>query len=216
MKILLIEDDVQLKNSIERYFLMKKFEVLSFEDGDEAFEAIQTIEFDAYIFDINIPNISGLELLEYVKKEGITKPVMLITASLEIAPLEKAYELGCTEYIKKPFDIRELELRLNAIMPSSQCIYFSDESYFDTFSKELYLKGLRVDLRPKELELLSLLANKVNHIVSKAEINKKLWRNMEENLMPIRQLLADLRKKLDTDCIVTYQSVGYELKGDYR
>ncbi|NQY54116.1 MAG: response regulator, partial [Campylobacteraceae bacterium] len=110
MKVLLVEDDTQLNTTIASYLETIPFEVTSAEDGEEAIDIIDDNIFDLYLIDINIPTISGLDLLKYIRQTDIHVPIIIITASLEINNLTEAYDKGCNEYLKKPFHLKELEV----------------------------------------------------------------------------------------------------------
>ncbi|MBF0265644.1 MAG: diguanylate cyclase [Gammaproteobacteria bacterium] len=113
MKILLIEDDVVLNETIDNYLSMKGNELTTFDDGANAIEVIDKSSFDLYIIDINIPNINGLELVKLIRLNDPDAPIIIITASMELGHFKSAYHLGCDDYLKKPFHLEELEIRIN-------------------------------------------------------------------------------------------------------
>ena len=100
MKILIIEDDIQLNSTITNFLRYKGCQTTSVEDGEEALEYIDKNFYDLYIIDINIPKVSGLEVLKYIRQKDLITPVIIITASLELENLKTAYKNGCDEYIK--------------------------------------------------------------------------------------------------------------------
>ena len=116
MKVLLIEDDIQLNTTIKNFLESLNYEVISSFDGCNAIELIDHNEFDLYIIDINIPNISGLELVKYIRQKDTSAPIVMVTASLEINNFIDAFDNGCNEYIKKPFHLKELEIRINNLL----------------------------------------------------------------------------------------------------
>lgn len=116
MNILLIEDDITLNDTIAEYLKFKGDDIESLEDGDKAIEIIDSKVFDLYIIDINIPNINGLDLLKYICQKDTKTPIIIITASLELENFKTAYKSGCDDYIKKPFYLEELDIRINKLM----------------------------------------------------------------------------------------------------
>ena len=123
MKVLFVEDDIPLNKTIKSYLELKHYDVTSFTDGEDALIAIDTGEFDFYILDINIPNIDGLELTKYIRKKDTKSPILIITASLEINNFLKAFNNGSSEYIKKPFHLKELEIRIDHLLNRSDTDY---------------------------------------------------------------------------------------------
>ncbi|MDX4012910.1 response regulator, partial [Aliarcobacter skirrowii] len=115
MKILIIEDDIQLNTTITNFLKYKGYEVDSLEDGKEALDYIDKNFYDLYILDINIPKVSGLEILKYIRTKDIKSAIIIITASLELDNIKTAYKNGCDEYIKKPFYLEELEIKIDKI-----------------------------------------------------------------------------------------------------
>ena len=112
MKIFLLEDDYSLNESIKEMLETENFIVDSFYEGDVAYENIIG-DYELYIFDINVPNIDGLYLLEHIKNINPNSKVIMISANINIDQIKEAYLKGCDDYIKKPFDIVELLLKIN-------------------------------------------------------------------------------------------------------
>lgn len=213
MKVLLIEDDKYLSRSICNYLEFIKLDVTCSYDGANALELIENEEFDLFLVDINIPYMSGLELLEHIRRRYIKTPVIIITASLEIANMEKAYENECNDYIKKPFDLKELELRITKLLDfKDEKIALTQNLVFDTKQALLMQNGESIHLRNKEYRLLELLVSKRNEIVTKEHIIEYVWKGEPKESYPLRQLLNELRKKLDSDLIKTEKNLGYCLQ----
>lgn len=108
MNILLIEDDITLNGTITDYLRFKGNDIVSLDDGNKAIDTIDEIDFDLYIIDINIPNISGLEIVKYIRQKETKIPIIIITASMELENFKIAYQNGCDEYIKKTFLFRRV------------------------------------------------------------------------------------------------------------
>lgn len=214
MKILLAEDDIQLNTTISNFLKLKKYEISTVFDGEDAIKLIDKSKFDLYIIDINLPNINGLEILEYIRSKAIQTPIIIITASLELANFKKAFENGCNEYIKKPFYLEELEIRINNLLENSsnsKKISLTKSLSYDLKYEELKNDGEIIKLRKKERRLLTIFLQNVNKTVSTEQLEHYVWENEIKESYPLRQLLSELRKKLgnENDFIKSYKGIGY-------
>ena len=116
MKILLLEDEIMLNESICEYLESLGHIIEAYIDGKTAFEAMKIQKYDLYILDINVPHIDGLTLLEQIHQLNIHVPTIYISALVDIEDISRAYNLGCFDYLKKPFHLKELALRLDRIV----------------------------------------------------------------------------------------------------
>lgn len=218
MKILLIEDDITLNGTITDYLRFKGNDIVSLDDGNKAIDTIDEIDFDLYIIDINIPNISGLEIVKYIRQKETKIPIIIITASMELENFKIAYQNGCDEYIKKPFYLEELEIRIDKLLSKKSqkdsLIQISDNITFDMEYEELNIYGEIKRLRKKEKRLLSLLLQNINKTVSIEIIENYVWENEIKESYPIRQLVNDLRKEFDNGekFIFLDRGVGYRFE----
>ena len=131
MKILLLEDNKKLNETITKRLGMKGYSVLSIIDGAEAFEKI-TDGFSCFILDINVPNIDGIKILKKIREYYQTLPVIIISASVELDVIKQAYDFGCNDFLKKPFFIDELEIKIEKFCNiQNDKIYFDENCYFD-------------------------------------------------------------------------------------
>lgn len=213
-KIAIIEDDIQLNLVITEYFKMRACDIISLYDGMAAIETIDSDnDYDLYIIDINLPSCDGLDILKYIRKTDIETPVIIITASLEIQNFIEAFDLGCNEYIKKPFHIKELEVRVNKLLKieENSLSFFKDFQYNQN-SKALYFKNEEIILRHKEKRLIEILIQNQGKLVPTEIICDYVWEGEIRENYPIRQLLAELRKKLPVDFISTKPRQGYTIK----
>lgn len=212
-KVLIIEDDVQLNIVLCEFFKISGYEVISVYDGIKAIDVIDTLRIDninLYVIDINLPSYSGIDVLKYIRESNTTIPVIVITASLEIENFTNAFEAGCSEYIKKPFHIKELEVRVNNLLQNNtNKIVFSKDFYYYYEDQNFYYKEEKIYLRKKEKKLISILIQNINKLVPLEIIYEYVWDYETKESYPIRQLLADLRKKLPIDIIKTVIKQGY-------
>lgn len=211
MKILIIEDDIQLNSTITNFLRYKGCQTTSVEDGEEALEYIDKNFYDLYIIDINIPKVSGLEVLKYIRQKDLITPVIIITASLELENLKTAYKNGCDEYIKKPFYLEELEIKIDKICVGNyknEIINISDNISYDTSLEELVINGEIKRLRKKEKRLLTILLQNINKTVPTQTLENYIWENEIKETYPLRQLVNDLRKYFDNDEKFIFSEIG--------
>ena len=116
MKILLLEDDIILQEIIEEFLVERGYDVESFFDGEKALDAIGAGSYDMLLLDVNVPNIDGFEILSYLREIGNTTPAIYITSLASIADLKKGFDLGADDYLKKPFELEELDARIGHIV----------------------------------------------------------------------------------------------------
>lgn len=214
MKVLIIEDDAQLNIAISEFCKLKAFDIVSVKDGLKALEQIDNEHFDLYIIDINIPRISGLDLLKHIRKTDLDTPVIIITASLEIKNFSTAFENGCSEYIKKPFHLKELDIRINNLLALNQPvkIIVNDELAYDLNREEFYYQNKPIRLRYKEKRFCTVLMKHIDSVVSNEMIYDYVWEGEIKETYPLRQLLVELRKKLPFDIIQTKIREGYMIE----
>ena len=214
MKVLIIEDDVQLNLAISEFFKIKAFDTVSMKDGLDAIEQIDNGHFDLYIIDINIPHINGIDLLKHIRKTDLHAPIIIITASLEIQNLSTAFENGCNEYIKKPFHLKEMDIRINNLLALNkpEMITLNDELTYDLSKEEFYYQNRPIKFRYKEKRFCALLMKHINTVVPNALIHDYVWEGEVKESYPLRQLLVELRKKLPFDIIQTKIREGYMIE----
>lgn len=211
--VLIIEDDIQLNLVVSEYVRLKGFNTISIYDGVEAVEVIDrasSTNISLYIIDINLPNYNGIDILKYIRETDLQTPIIIITASLEIENFIKAFDNGCNEYIKKPFHIKELEIRMKKLLNcDSKNIHFSEDFYFNINRKTFFYQSNEIELRNKERRLIEILVENKNKVVPVEVVCDYVWEGEIKENYPIRQLLADLRKKLPKKIIKTKVRQGY-------
>ena len=215
MKILLIEDDIELATSIERFFEIKGHNINTFYDGLDVINHIDetSLNYDLYLLDVNVPNVNGLEILKFIRRTQIDIPVIIITASLEIETLQKAFDYNCNEYIKKPFNLLELEIRLDRIFyAKTDIVKIEDDFFYDKSSMELKYKDESIELRKKEKLFLDILFKNIGFIVSSDSITDYVWEGEIKEKYPLRQMVNTIRQKLPYDIIKTEIGIGYKIE----
>ena len=139
MKILLLEDNQKLNKTITKRLKLKDYNVVSFLDGAEAYEKI-TDGFSCFILDINVPNIDGIKILKKIREYYEIVPVIIISASVELDIIKQSYDFGCNDYLKKPFFIDELEIKIEKLCNIQDSKIYFDENYnFDFIISHFFI-----------------------------------------------------------------------------
>lgn len=212
MRVLLLEDNKKLNETISKRLKMKDYSVLTFTDGALAFEAI-TDGFSCFILDINVPNIDGIKILKKIREYYSSLPVIIISASVELDVIKQAYDFGCNDFLKKPFFIDELEIKIEKLCNiQNEKIAYDKNSYFDFKSSIIQIAEKEIRLTKKEKLLMNLFLTKKNQVISYESIENYVWEGNFASLESIRSLIRRLRKVLDKEYIQTVVDTGYIFK----
>lgn len=207
-KIFLLEDDYSLNETIKEMLEDDGFLVNSFYDGQKAFDNVASNYF-LYIFDINVPNIDGIDVLKKVKNMNPNAKVIIISANINIDKISQAYENGCDDYIKKPFDIKELKLKINKLLNAFYLVKLSENIFFNMDRKILYHNNNEIHLTKNEKNLIYLLLANKKEIVSKTQIEEFIYDGVVKSSEAIRSFIKRVRQKIPADLIVTVTDRGY-------
>ena len=213
MKIFLLEDDYSLNEAIKEIVELESYIVDCFYDGEIAFNSISN-DYDLYILDINVPNINGLEILEKIKKMNFNSSVIIISANLNISLIKKAYVLGCDDYLKKPFDLEEIILKINRYANKPKNINLTEDIYFNISDKVLYYKNKKIELTKNERNLLYLLIKNIGKTISYLQIEYFVYDGESKSSDAIRSLVKRVRKKLPEDLILNSLDEGYYIRNN--
>ena len=212
MKILLLEDNQKLNKTITKRLKLKDYNVVSFLDGAEAYEKI-TDGFSCFILDINVPNIDGIKILKKIREYYEIVPVIIISASVELDVIKQSYDFGCNDYLKKPFFIDELEIKIEKLCNiKDEKIYFDTNSYFDFKSAIIMMDNEEIRLTKKEKLLINLFLNKKNQVITYSTIENYVWEGNFASLESIRSLIRRVRRILNKEFIQTVIETGYIFK----
>ncbi len=212
MKILLLEDNKKLNQTISKRLKIKGYQVEACIDGAEAYEKI-TDGFSCFILDINVPNIDGIKILKKIREYYNEVPVIIISASTELDIIKESYDYGCNDYLKKPFFIDELEIKIEKLCKiQDELIYFDEKCYFDYKSSCVVIDEIEQRLTKKEKLLMNLFLTKKNQVLSYETIENYVWEGSFASLESIRSLIRRLRKVLTHDYIQTVVDTGYIFK----
>jgi len=212
MKILLLEDDVILQEIIEEFLVEKGYEVESFFDGEKALDAIGANGYNMLLLDVNVPNIDGFEILSYLRDIGNTTPAIYITSLSGIDDLKKGFDLGADDYLKKPFDLEELHVRIERIV---KVHHLQEEIEFDGLkfipkAHQIISEDGVIDMRQKEAQVLEYFVRNTGKIISCDEIIENVWN--DESIpthATIRTYIKNLRKMFKKEYFDNIKGEGY-------
>ena len=212
MKILLLEDNKKLNETISKRLKIKGYKVQSFTDGAEALERIAD-GYSCFILDINVPNVDGIKILKKIREYYDDIPVIIISASVELEDIKLSYDFGCNDYLKKPFFIDELEIKIEKLCKiQDEIITFDEDCHFDYKSSLIVINKNEQRLTKKERLLMNLFLTKKNQVLTYENIESYVWEGSFVSLESIRSLIRRLRKILNNDYIQTVVDTGYIFK----
>ncbi len=226
MKILLVDDEVELTNSLSKILSYEGYKIDIAHDGNKSIELALKNDYDLLILDWMLPGKSGLEICQEIRNHSLTTPVLFLTAKDTIDDRVIGLDAGADDYLIKPFELRELLARVRALLrriPSleqniSKNLKFGNLE-LDKDNQLVYRSGKAIELSEKELELLEYFMSNVGQLLTHEEIYNHLWKN---NAKPssnvVAALIRLLRKKIEVKgevtLIHTVYGKGYRF-GDY-
>ena len=216
MKILLLEDEVMLNESIEEFLEVQGHSIDSFLDGLEAYDAIKKSVYDLLILDINVPGMDGLSFLENIHELKIHVPTIYISALVDIEDISRAYNLGCFDYLKKPFHLKELALRLDRIVLSNDTprvhLRLSKNYSYDQEHSTLLFNGEAQTLTRRQSQIIDLLARNRSRVVDFDQFGEYVWSEQIVDNATIRAEVNRLKKTLKEVIISNIRGMGYMIE----
>lgn len=213
MKIFLLEDDTMLCESINEYLVSIGHCVFTCANGDEALKKIQHESYDLLLLDINVPGINGLELLEKLHELKIRTTSIYISALVDIEGISRAYDLGCYDYLKKPFHLKELALRIDKVMQNTALpqshLRLSKSYSYDVSTSTLMCENSAQMLSKRQLQIIDLLARNRGRIVEFDQFRAYIWDDDYVDNATIRAEVSRLKKSLKEDFIQNIRALGY-------
>ncbi|MCW0223097.1 response regulator transcription factor [Campylobacter lari] len=215
-QILLLEDDINLGEIVSEFLEEEGFVVTLVDNAQDAQDKAYEKNFDLWILDVKVPQGDGFSALKNLRQAGKYTPAIFMTSLNTTMDLEKGFESGCDDYIKKPFELQELKIRINAILKRS--FSHKNEDYedlgngfkFALISQTLYHNDKPLSLPLKELKLLSLLLKNKGKFIDTACIFEEIWEyDQEPSELSLRAYVKNLRKILGKDSIVNQRGRGY-------
>lgn len=214
MRILLAEDEAVLADQIRRVLAAEGRAVDVAHDGDEVAFLGQTEPYDAIILDLGLPQRDGLSILKDWRAQGITTPVLILTARDGWSQRVDGLDAGADDYLTKPFHMTELAARIRAIlrrrMPSADPVFRKGTVEFDTRIGRASIDYMPVDLTQQEVAVLTYLVHNVGRMVTRTELSEHIYvYDGDRDSNTIAVFVARLRKKLGPDLIRTVRGRGY-------
>ncbi|WP_394884432.1 response regulator transcription factor [Clostridium butyricum] len=201
MRILIVEDEKELRLSLVEGLTIKGYAVDSCEDGETADEMIFRIEYDLILLDLNLPKLGGLSLLENARKHDKTVNIIILTARVAVKDRVKGLDLGANDYLTKPFHFAELDARIRSLLRRKtlqndlkiNCCGIT----FDTRSRKTSINGNEVSFTNKETALLEYFMLNKNCVITLHQLIEHVWDNsVDEFSNSVRMHISSLRRKL--------------------
>lgn len=217
MKILILEDESMLALSMREFLEDCGYEVNCYSHSEEAYDAIYDTVYDLLLLDVKVlGEKNGFEMLELLRKDGNKTPAIFITSLTDIDDLSRGYECGACDYIRKPFDLAELKLRIEQVI-KMHCFSSIDESIilpfgysYDLKKMKLTFEGQNIPLSKTETKILELLIKQRGNVVSYEMFWEEVWGEWIDPTN-IRVQVGNLRKNLKKDFIKNIRGVGYSI-----
>ncbi len=213
--ILLLEDDLQLSDTVKQFLQFKGYDVLCAYDGTQAQELAYEKHIDLMLLDVKVPGINGFAFLRELRAQGSDLPAVFITSLNSVEDVEKGFASGCDDYIRKPFALKELLVRIESLLRRSfgsheERISLDAALLFDLKRLQLYRHGEKVALKNKELKLLALFLRHPDELLEYDKIYEALWEFSEEpSSGALRTYIKTLRQTIGKERIETVKNIGY-------
>jgi len=227
-KILIVEDDANLLETIGYNLRKEGYDVVAAGDGEQALEVARREKPGLLILDVMLPKLSGFEVCRILRKE-MTAPILMLTAKADETDKIVGLEIGADDYMTKPFSMRELLARVRAMLrrakmaetPSNTgpAVIAIRELEIDTARHRASLAGTALELSPKEFDLLAFLARNKGLVFSREQLLEKVWGyDYAGDTRTVDVHIRWLRQKIETDAghpqyLVTVRGTGYKLEG---
>ena len=222
MKVLVVEDDEKTALFLLRNLQEEGFDVDKAEDGKKGLHFALTQSYDALIVDVMLPKLDGLSVIEEIRRKGIHTPVIILSAKRSLDDRVRGLQKGSDDYLTKPFAFSELFARLQALIrraagTAEPIRLATGDLTMDLLKREVFLKNKKINLQPREFELLKYLMQNAGKVLSKTLILEHIWGygfDPQTNVVDV--LICRLRNKLDKDSetqkLQTVRGIGYVLK----
>ena len=222
MRILVVEDDVQLADVITEALCSHQYIVDTVQDGEMASDWAAALTYDLIVMDVTLPKLDGLSLCRRLRDRGFSLPILMLTARDTISDKITGLDAGADDYMVKPFDIQELMARVRALIRRGTQASPIGLSWglltLDSTTYEVHYDSTLLHLTPKEYALLDLLVSNGRRVMSRAGIIDRIWQLQDPPTEEaVKSHIKALRQKLKTagaadDCIETVHGLGYRMK----
>jgi two-component system, OmpR family, response regulator len=219
MRILIIEDENAIAEPVKKALERRKFAVDIANDGKSGYELASVNDYDCIVLDLNLPYIDGLEIAKRLRANDIVTPILMLTARTGTENVVQGFESGTDDYLAKPFDFRELVLRIQALVKRNGKVQTEELSAHDivlnTSSLKVFKSGVEVRLNAKEYGILEYLLRNQSKVVSQEELLQHVWNEeIDSFTQTVRTNLKTLRQKVDPtkELIKTFKGKGYVIE----
>ena len=220
-RVLVVDDEPSVREMVSDALSLAGYSCQIAADGFEAIQILKREKFDLLVSDVNMPKISGYELVERLRANGNSIPVIFLTARLEKPDVAKGFRLGADDYIGKPFSLEELTLRVAAILRRTLNTAADDRLLvcgpvqLDFDKHQVVVDGKEVALSPTEFRLLAYLMENKNKVLTKHALLDEIWgMGFAESATVVDTLISYLRKKIHTpnfEGIKTVRGIGFQI-----
>ena len=213
MKILLMEDELPLRKNIEKFLTLKGHVVDAYENGEQVIQETNPNDYDCMILDINTPEVDGFELLEYIRGNNVQTPAIFISALTDVEKVLTAFQLGAGDYLKKPFELAELEIRMLRLIPKQNGgnLQIDHQHHYDFHQRQLLRSGRPCKLSSTQKKILYLLMRNQNTLVTFDMMNDYVWDGKEISHNTILSTMRDLKKRVPDNLIQNVKGEGYTI-----
>lgn len=221
-KLLIVDDEVNIRELIKKYASFEGFEVYEALDGLDAIEKCKNEDFDIVVMDVMMPELDGFSAVKEIRKNK-NIPIIMLSARGEEYDRLHGFDLGIDDYVVKPFSPKELMMRVNAILTRYRAnytnnvnkVYIYENLKIDYSARIVYINNERLDMTPKEYDLLTYLIKNENMAITREELLSKVWgydfygddRTLDTHMKLLRRKLGEYGKN-----IVTLRGVGYRFE----
>lgn len=218
-KILIIEDDKLLNELVRDYLLRQHHQVETAETGTSGLEKLQSFQYDAVILDWQLPGLEGIEILKRFRANGGSTPVLMLTRKGSIDEKEAGFQTGTDDYLTKPFELRELGARVQALLRRPKAVVGdvlrAGSLMLDEREHKATKDGSHLQLLPKEFALLAFFMRHQNDVFSAQALLERVWdSDSDSSEEAVSTCIRRLRKKIDDDdkpsLIQTVHGLGYK------
>ncbi len=218
-KLLILEDDITLNETLVEYLEEQGYDIVSVYDGESAQNKLYEEKFDLLLLDVNVPSLNGFELLHVARKNSIKTPAIFMTTRSSMQDLEKGYESGADDYIRKPFELKELLLRVQSMLKrnyfhsNDEKIEIAENIFYNISNTQLYIDDNIQSLGDKESRLLKLFIQRRGELLTHEVITSHLWDYDEKSSdSALRTYIKNLRKLIGKESIVSHKRLGYQFR----
>jgi DNA-binding response OmpR family regulator len=217
MRILLVEDDVQLARQIASALTEAGHDPIVVHNGERALDKAKETPFELVVLDIILPGMDGFDVLRHLRSQHMASRVLMLTARGEVKDRVTGLQLGADDYLPKPFAMRELVARVNALgrrYPEEPVLNLRvGDLILDLATHDVHRGAERIELSPRELMLLKVLMREPGRVFTRTELCERVWEHAHEyDTKLVEVFIGRLRKKIgDPSLIQTVRHVGYTI-----